>query len=80
MGEIVSIEDVSADGRTTGQMTYDLINRDNIDIIYGKHPAISYRNLDSHKVYHKKVKGIKMLRNYYTMFQLESSAGVYNFG
>ena len=39
--EIVSIEDMSADGRTILQVPYDLINRDNIDIIYGKHPAMA---------------------------------------
>ena len=65
MGEIVSIKDVSADGRTTVQVTYDLINKDNIDIIYGMHPAISYRDLGSDKVYHKKVNRIKMLQKCY---------------
>ena len=54
MGEIVSIKDVSADGHTTVQVTYDLINKENIDIIYGMQPAISYRDLGSDKVYHKR--------------------------
>ena len=47
MGEIVSIKDVSPDGHTTVQVTNDLINKKNIDIIYGMHPAISYRDLSS---------------------------------
>ena len=47
MGEIVSIKDGSPDGHTTVQVTNDLINKKNIDIIYGMHPAISYRDLSS---------------------------------
>ena len=56
MGEIVDIRDVTTDGTTMIHVTYDLTNKDNIDIIYGMHPAISYRDLHTNIVHHKQVR------------------------
>ena len=55
MGQIVKVKDVSKEGSTDVQITYDLVDKNNIDIIYGMHPAISYRNLATNIVHHKKV-------------------------
>ena len=55
MGQLVEVKDISFEGSTAIQVTYDLTDKNNIDIIYGMYPAISFKDLSSGQVVHKRV-------------------------
>ena len=55
MGQLVEVKDISVDGSTVVQVTYDLTDKNNIDIIYGMYPAVSFKDLSTGKIVHKRV-------------------------
>ena len=55
MGQLVEVKDISLDGSTVVQVTYDLTDKSNIDIIYGMYPAVSFKDLSTVKIVHKRV-------------------------
>ena len=68
MGQLVEVKDISLDGSTVVQVTYDLTDKNNIDIIYGMYPAVSFKDLSTGKIVHKRVSVEKLILYSHNLF------------
>ena len=68
MGQLVEVKDISLDGSTVVQVTYDLTDKNNIDIIYGMYPAVSFKDLSTGKIVHKRVSVEKFILYSHNLF------------